>query len=92
MNFKRIWRINKEFTKKGVTALTCTHDPNHVLWFCDKTIVLGSDHIVANGNPSNALTNKTLNEIYGDVCNIKKFGDMQMVIPTGLGDPTNPAK
>ena len=80
----KIWRIIKELTRNGVTALTCTHDPNHVVWYCDKVIVLGSDGVVANGNPANALTDGTLNEIYGDVCNVKSFGDMQMVVPTGI--------
>jgi len=79
-----IWRIIKELTRNDVTALTCTHDPNHVLWFCDKVIVLGSDGVVANGSPANALTDETLNEIYGDVCDVKSFGDMQMVVPTGI--------
>ncbi|HJH32664.1 MAG TPA: ABC transporter ATP-binding protein [Methanosarcinaceae archaeon] len=80
----KIWRIVKELTKKGVTALTCTHDPNHVMWFCDKAIVLGSRGIVANGDPAMSLTKATLNEIYGDVCDVKKCGDTHMVVPTEI--------
>jgi iron complex transport system ATP-binding protein len=80
-----IWRIIKELTKKGISALTCTHDPNHVSWFCDKVIVLGNNGIVANGNPAKALTEETLNEIYGGVCSVKSFDGMQMVIPRGSG-------
>ncbi|WP_305064518.1 ABC transporter ATP-binding protein [Methanococcoides sp.] len=80
----KIWRIVKELTKKGVTALTCTHDPNHVMWFCDKAIVLGSRGIVANGNPAMALTETTLNEIYGDVCDVIKFGDTRMIVPAEM--------
>ena len=80
----KIWRIIKELTRNGVTALTCTHDPNHVMWFCDKVIVLGSDGIVANGSPAKALAGGTLDKIYGDVCCVKSFGDMQMVVPAGI--------
>jgi len=80
----KIWRIIKELTRNGVTALTCTHDPNHVMWYCDKVIVLGSDGVVANGRPANALTDGILNEIYGDVCDVKSFGGMQMVVPAGI--------
>lgn len=77
----KIWRIIKKLTKSGITALTCTHDPNHVLWFCDKVIVLGNNGIVANGSPAKALTEETLNKIYGGVCNVGSFDGMQMVIP-----------
>ena len=80
----KIWRIVKELTKKGVTALTCTHDPNHVMWFCDKAIVLGSSGIVANGNPAMALTKTTLNEIYGDICDVKNFGNTRMIVPAEM--------
>lgn len=80
----KIWRVIKELTGNGVTALTCTHDPNHVMWFCDKVVVLGSNGIVANGSPAEALAGGTLNEIYGDVCDVKSFGDMRMVVPTGI--------
>jgi len=80
----KIWRIIKELTRNGVTALTCTHDPNHVMWFCDKVIVLGSDGIVANGSPAKALAGGTLNEIYDGICDVKSFGGMQMVVPAGI--------
>ena len=81
----KIWRIIKELTQRGVSALTCTHDPNHVLWFCDKVIVLGHNGIIANGSPAKALTEETLNKIYGGVCSVKSFEDMQMVIPRSDG-------
>ncbi|MEA1866058.1 MAG: ABC transporter ATP-binding protein, partial [Euryarchaeota archaeon] len=80
----KIWRIIKELTRNGVTALTCTHDPNHVMWFCDKVIVLGPDGIIANGSPAKALAGGTLNEIYDGICDVKSFGGMQMVVPAGI--------
>ena len=80
----KIWRIIKELTRNGVTALTCTHDPNHVMWFCDKVIVLGSDGIVASGSPAEALTGGTLNAIYDGICDVKSFGSVQMVVPAGI--------
>lgn len=81
----KIWRIIKELTQRGISALTCTHDPNHVLWFCDKVIVLGHNGIIANGSPANALTEETLNKIYDGVCSVKNFEDMRMVIPRSDG-------
>jgi iron complex transport system ATP-binding protein len=81
----KIWNIIKELTQKGISALTCTHDPNHVLWFCDKVIVLGNNGIIANGSPAKALTEEILNEIYGGVCSVKSFEDLHMVIPRSDG-------
>ena len=81
----KIWRIIKKLTQEGISALTCTHDPNHVLWFCDKVIVLGNNGIVANGSPAKALTEETLNKIYGGVCSVKSFGDRSMVVPKSNG-------
>ena len=65
-----------------MTAIICTHDPNHVLWFCDKVVVLGNNGcIVASGDPPKILTNSLLIKLYGDMCYVKDFDNMQMVIP-----------
>jgi len=81
----KIWRIIKKATKSGISALVCTHDPNHVLWFCDKVIVLKGKGIIAAGNPTKVLTEETLMEIYGDMCSVNSFNDMQVVIPRRSG-------
>lgn len=54
------------------------------MWYCDKVIVLGSNGVVANGSPAKALAGGTLNEIYDGICDVKSFGGMQMVVPTGI--------
>lgn len=79
-----IWGILKKISQEGTTIFACTHDPNHVLWFCDNVIVLCDGKIVANGHPIDSINNKILNRIYGDVCNVKNFDDINMVVPSEI--------
>lgn len=77
-----IWRVIKKLTNNGITAMICTHDPNHVLWFCDTVIVLNKNgRIMTSGEPSKVLSNELLTELYGDICYVKNIDNLQMVIP-----------
>ncbi|MCL6448893.1 MAG: ABC transporter ATP-binding protein [Armatimonadetes bacterium] len=82
----KIWRIIKKATRNGISALTCTHDPNHVLWFCDRVIVLKDNGIIATGPPDKVLTEETLNEIYDDMCSVKSLDGMKMITPRRADD------
>lgn len=82
----KIWRIIKEATRNGITALTCTHDPNHVLWFCDQVIVLKDNGIIAAGPPAKVLTEETLDEIYEGMCTVKSLDGMKMIMPKMADD------
>jgi len=42
----RIWRIMRLVAESGVTILACSHDPNHVSWFCDKVVVMKDNRIL----------------------------------------------
>ncbi|WP_176968376.1 ATP-binding cassette domain-containing protein [Tindallia californiensis] len=77
-----LWQTIRRNMKSGKTAMICTHDPNHVLWFCDSVVVLGRQGtIVASGCPRKVLTNKVLNEIYGEVSQVKQLDNRSVVIP-----------
>tara|TARA_R110002167_G_scaffold158880_3_gene354226 strand:- start:4444 stop:5421 length:978 start_codon:yes stop_codon:yes gene_type:complete len=39
--------------KKGITVITATHDPNDILPFADRVVVLKDRHIIANDTPKN---------------------------------------
>jgi iron complex transport system ATP-binding protein len=77
----KIWRILEKISEKGTTILACTHDPNHVLWFCDKVIVLGEEGVIANGTPRDSITKETLERIYGNVCDVRGVDNVNMVMP-----------
>jgi iron complex transport system ATP-binding protein len=77
----RVWRLLKSITSQGKTVMACTHDPNHVIWFCDHVIVLGKKGIVASGPPHDVISDRVLDQVYGGVCNVKTCNDVKMVLP-----------
>lgn len=79
-----IWRILQSIVEQGKTVFVCTHDPNHVLWFCDQVIVLNDGQIIVNGKPEQSLTDAVLQKLYGPVCRIVNLKDFQMAAPLGL--------
>lgn len=82
-----LWNTIKRNTLKGKTTLICTHDPNHIFWFCDKVIVLGKDgSIIAQGNPAEVINREMLKEIYGDLCEVKHLYDRSVVVPNIIKD------
>ncbi len=80
----RIWKIMRRIVERGITILACSHDPNHVAWFCDKAVVMNERGIVAEGTPAAVLTQDLLDEIYADMCSVRNMGGMRVVLPSGL--------
>lgn len=81
-NQLKIWKILQKIAKKGRTILACTHEPNHVMWFCNHVLVMGDKGIVANGHPHDSINNETLGRIYGNVCDVRNLDTMKIVVPS----------
>jgi iron complex transport system ATP-binding protein len=79
-----IWKVLQTLVQQGKTVFVCTHDPNHVLWFCDQVIVINQGKIIANGQPKDSLNENTLQELYGPVCDIVEMDGLSMVAPKGI--------
>lgn len=77
----RIWRTMRLVAVRGVTILACSHDPNHVSWFCDKVVVMKDNRILKEGSPQGVITEDTMDEIYQDVCSVRSIGGIRMVLP-----------
>ena len=77
----KILRILRRIAAGGVTIVACTHDPNHVLWFCDEVVVLGRQSLVARGAPQKIISEQVLDTIYEDVCSVEKLNSTRMVLP-----------
>ena len=61
----KIMNILRQIADQGTTIVACTtHDPNHVLWFCDSVVVLDKQRFVAQGNPTDIMCDTVLDEIY----------------------------
>ncbi len=80
----KIWKTIRKIADSGVTILACTHDPNHVSWFCDAVVVLGNRTVVATGPPDRVITRETLNLIYNDMCDVGQLNGSKIVFPSHL--------
>lgn len=77
-----LWRTIRQLTHDGRTALICTHDPNHVLWFCDEVLVLGRDGTIkAAGRPHEVITDQLVDRLYGPVCSVSAVRDRLVALP-----------
>jgi iron complex transport system ATP-binding protein len=77
----KVWHLLKKISENGTTVVACTHDPNHVLWFCSDVIVMGLDGLVAHGPPSRVLTNGTMDQVYERMCNVLNMNGTRVVLP-----------
>jgi iron complex transport system ATP-binding protein len=77
----KIWKALRSLSKKGITILACSHDPNHVAWFCDRVIMLGEGQVVADGHPRVSITESTLKMVYRESCRVRKIEGLPVVVP-----------
>jgi iron complex transport system ATP-binding protein len=77
----RIWRIMRQIAESGVTILACSHDPNHVSWYCDRVVVMNHNHILREGSPQEVITEPVLDEIYRNFCAVRNLDEARMVLP-----------
>ena len=76
-----VWNVLREVASQGVAVLVCCHDPNHILWFCDKAAVMHEGSICAEGPASDIMTEDVLQRIYGPQCVRISTGPVGMVCP-----------
>jgi len=80
-NQMKIWEIMRKITEEGKTILACSHDPNHVAWFCDRVIVIANAGVVADGHPRDVINEEILDLIYKDTCSVRSNDGVRMVMP-----------
>lgn len=80
----KILTILRQISESGKTIVACTHDPNHVLWFCDSVVVLDNHRFVGQGPPENIFCDALLDEVYENMCSVKEVAATKMVLPRHL--------
>lgn len=66
-----VYEILRKLAEKGKMIIACTHDPNHVKWFCDEVLVLKAGTVVRQGAVDVTLTESCLWELYGGICRLQ---------------------
>ncbi|MBI9043462.1 MAG: ABC transporter ATP-binding protein [Anaerolineaceae bacterium] len=77
----KIWEILQILAQQGRTIVACTHDPNHVAWFCDRVLIINEGVILANDSPQNCLTAGYFNQIYEDRCYVTEVDGVSVILP-----------
>jgi len=77
----RLWQTLQTIADQGTAILACTHDPNHVSWFCHSTVVLDRSGLLAKGNPGRIMTQEMMDHIYGETCRVKDLNGLKIMIP-----------
>lgn len=80
-NQMRVWRILRRLAEAGTTVVACSHDPNHVAWFCDRVLVLDRGRIVVDGPPDSAITESTIGSLYREPCQVSTINGFPVVVP-----------
>jgi len=83
-NQVRIWGVLRSLAASGAAVLCCTHDPNHVAWFCDRVLVMQAGAIAAQGPPGEALSARTLELLYPGVCAPGVAGGTPVILPKAV--------
>lgn len=76
-----IWKILKKISSSDKLIIACSHDPNHIIWFTDKTIAVKNGEIKATGHTKDIVTAPLLKEIYGSEYYIANIENKNIICP-----------
>ncbi len=76
----------KKLAAEGKSIILCSHDPNHILWYCDQVVMMGQGKIYAQGTPADCFSDTNMSEIYQDYCKKVTAENVEMIIPSWLKD------
>lgn len=66
-----VWQLLRRLADAGKTVIACTHDPNHLLWFCDHALVLERGRLIGDGDAAALVTGGMLERLYGGICRVE---------------------
>ena len=82
-NQNLIWSTVRDLAHaEGKGILVCSHDPNHVLWFCDEAITLRRDGSRGpSGSAAEVITQHNLEALYPGSPVVAAVGGSPVVLP-----------
>ncbi len=89
-NQVHIWRVLRRLAADGAAVMCCTHDPNHVAWFCDRVLVMKDGGVVTQGRPADVLNAGTLDRLYPGACSVAQADGPPVIVPVDVPFPAPP--
>lgn len=86
-NQQAVWRAIRQLAADGTGVFVCAHDPNHVLWYTDDVVVLGSEGtFVDTGATRDVLTQDVLDELFPGQGTVSSVHGKPTVLPNLRAD------
>jgi iron complex transport system ATP-binding protein len=80
-NQLRIWEMIKSIAREGLGVVICSHDPNHILWYCDAATALKDGEVLADGPAKEIISCGLLKTLYHRDINIASIDGRYIVYP-----------
>lgn len=80
-NSINVYKVLKSLKSDGKTILICSHDPNHILWFCDEVVIFYQGKILSKGKVKEILNQQNINMIYQDNFLISNLSKISFIHP-----------
>jgi iron complex transport system ATP-binding protein len=65
----------------GTLVIAILHDLTLAARYCDRLLLLGRGHLIADGTPAEVLTEDRLASVYGITASIDRTGANPVIIP-----------
>ncbi|MEM1566134.1 MAG: ABC transporter ATP-binding protein [Candidatus Bathyarchaeia archaeon] len=79
-NKMKVLNIIREMANSGRTVIFSTHDPNEVFLVADNVAIMNGGEIVSEGPPAVAITEETLEKVYGVPVMVHKINGKQVLV------------
>jgi len=79
-----VWETARTLADGGLGVVICSHDPNHILWFCDQAAVLKEGRLLAHGPADETISRELLSELYGCPIETARAGGRTFIYPPAL--------
>ncbi len=73
--------VARDLAQEGYTVLLSTHDPQHALWFADRTLALKDGRVLALGKPKEIITADLLEGLYGRKIDLVETPQGPVLVP-----------
>lgn len=83
-NAHKIWTTLDELKKRGKIIIISSHDPNHIMRYCDNVVLMQEGSIGGKGTPEELITEKNLEKLFGIPVEFGTIGTVRMVSPRDL--------